>query len=178
MRYKNIIIITLVLCLFICLLGCNSTTYIDGNEWLEIQEQCLVDLKAYTDGMDEVYTLYIIGSIGKEDFANELSLLQTQYNLLVRFYDELKAEHPLKENGHSYISKAGTEAMETAYASLGKLFASVYAADGSLKDPAEVSYIYLAVREEYESAIRDYLFDLAALEAVKDYKTKESETRP
>lgn len=135
--------------------GCKTEEdeYITGNEWLVIQKTCLTDLEAYMTGVDEVFSLYLVGGMTESDFLVELRLLEQQYNALVQFRDELKAENPVKEGSHSYASKRGTDALDAYYDTIGDLLENVVDEEGKPYPADQLSYIYIA----YEQTLSDYL---------------------
>lgn len=167
MKNKYIAIISLVLIIISVFSGCNNDNKIDGNTWLEVQEMCLEDLESFCEGMDEVYTLYIIGSISQEDFANEISLLKTQYLYLIGSYDQLKTDNPLKPESHSYLSKQGTEAMENIYLTIEQTLNYSLNGDGTAKSVDEIAYLYLAQRQELINYLSEYSTSLSWLRAAK-----------
>lgn len=145
------------------LAGCSSKT-ITGNEWLLVQEQCLDDLKAFASGMDDVYTLYLTSAITNEDFLNEVRLLKTQYGTLNQFYEKLKTDNPVKEGSHSYISKRGTEGIEKSYEVLGKILNDTLDEQGRPKSASELSYTYLAYKQELTTALSEFVTSVVWLE--------------
>lgn len=166
MKLKFISLMLAVMLLVITLCGCNSSdNRIDGNQWLEIQEVCMTDLESFCEGMDEVYTLYIIGSISPQDFVNEIALLNTQYGYLIAAYDQLKADNPLKPESHSYLSKQGTEAMENIYLTIKQTLDYSLDSEGNAKSIDEIAYLYLAQRQQLIGYISEYSTALSWLRA-------------
>jgi len=51
-----------VILLSVCV-GCSEKQTMTGNEWLLKQSDCFTDLEEFANGIDEVYSLYIMGSI-------------------------------------------------------------------------------------------------------------------
>lgn len=130
---------------------------ITGNEWLLKQEDCFTDLEAFATGMDQVYTLYISGSITSEDFANEHYVLCQQYKLLAAFYDDLKKQNPLEPESHSFLSKKGTDAMEGIYTSVEELLNASLDDAGTPLPPNQILYKYLAVRQTLTDHIATFV---------------------
>ena len=153
--YKRLLAICIAVCLLCTLLvGCSEEeNYITGNEWLLVQKQSLTDLEAYMSGVDEVFSLYIVGGITDDDFIEELSLLKQQYEILKKFRSELKAENPVKEGSHSYVSKRGSELLEYAVNEEGKPL-----------PPDELSYGYLAYQQTLSTYLSEYVTSVVWLE--------------
>lgn len=163
-KFEGLLIVMCCIALFTgSLAGCSSKT-ITGNEWLLVQEQCLDDLKAFASGMDDVYTLYLTSAITNEDFLNEVRLLKTQYGTLNQFYEKLKADNPVKEGSHSYISKRGTEGIEKSYEVLGKILNDTLDEQGRPKSASELSYTYLAYKQELTTALSEFVTSVVWLE--------------
>ena len=91
MRKKKILIIVFIL--LCALTGISVGHYfwkeskkMTGVEWFAEQESYVKQMETYTDSMDDIMTLYLNGTITKDDFLNHLSVKQ----------DELTAAvHPL-----------------------------------------------------------------------------------
>lgn len=163
LNFKHVCVICLLAIMLFSLCGCKEEG-VTGNEWLVIQKACLEDLEAYAAGMDEVYTLYLTSAITQEDFLTEVRLLKAQYITLNQFYDDMKAKNPVKEGTHSYISKRGTEGMEKCYSVLGKILEDTVDGQGRPKAPKELSYTYLAYKQELTTALSEYVTAIVWLE--------------
>jgi len=153
---RKLLCFALLLLIVVNSFGCGNEKTITGNEWLIIQEQCLEDLKSYADGMDEVYTLYFIEAISKEDFANELVLLNQQYKILKAFYEKLKTENPLEPGSHSFVSKKGTEAIENLYTCFGEILKNSVDENGQPLPQSRLAYRYLAYRQNIIGYISEF----------------------
>lgn len=171
---------SLVLCLATLLLcaslaGCGQKT-VTGNEWLMIQKQCLEDLQAFANGMDEVYSLYILTAIGEDDFMTEHKILKQQYTALLAFYDQLKEENPVKEGSHSYVSKRGTEGIEDCYKILGEILENSFDENGRPLHIAEMTYRYMAYKQNLSTAISTYVTAVLWLEEANANNTTPATT--
>ncbi len=155
-RKRIFAIILCALCITMLFSGCSSKM-ITGNEWLLKQKECLDTIEAFADGMDEVYALYIMGSMAEEDFLIELRLLKAQYNVLDQYFRRLQEENPVKEGTHSYVSKRGSEGMKKCYQVLGKIIDSSVDEDGKALSHDELAYLYLAYRQEFSAAVSEYV---------------------
>ena len=152
---RRIIAILLLVISLLTFVGCQDKT-ITGNEWLLKQDKCLDDLELFTQGMDEVYTLYIINAINEEDFVAELGMLNTQYDALLIFYEELKKDNPITPESHSYLSLTGTNAIETMYEEIGNLLNSTVDENNKPYSIDQVAYTYLAYRDVIAKQIALY----------------------
>ena len=164
--YKRLLAICIAVCLLCTLLvGCSEEeNYITGNEWLLVQKQSLTDLEAYMSGVDEVFSLYIVGGITDDDFIEELSLLKQQYEILKKFRSELKAENPVKEGSHSYVSKRGSDALDNYYKTVGELLEYAVNEEGKPLPPDELSYGYLAYQQTLSTYLSEYVTSVVWLE--------------
>jgi len=165
---RKISLILIVILILSMLCGCKNREpeRITGNEWLMIQkEHSYVDLEAFCEGMDEVYTLYIIEAISSEDFKIELSLLNQQYNLMLSVYEELKSKHPLEPESHSVLSLDGTNAIECMYETIRTTLASSVDAQGQPLSTQEIAYLYLAQSQVLQEHIATFTNAIALLNA-------------
>ena len=147
---------------------------ITGNEWLMKQTDCLTELQAYAEGMDDVITLYVAGSITAGDFQNEVAILKQQYAVLLEFYNTLKAEYPVEPETHSYLSKRGSDALQKVYDDMGKVLDGLFDPETGLPYTAEhVAYVYIGYRQgildsiaEFTTAVELYLISEEEIEAL------------
>lgn len=147
------------------LAGCSKEEEgITGNDWLVKQKVLLDDLSAFTEGMDEVYSLYLVSGISDTDFLTELRLLKQQYAILNQFYTQLKNENPVKEGSHSYVSKRGSDGIATYYSVLGELIDNSVDESGSPLKPEELAYVYMAYQQRLVSALAEYTTAIIWLE--------------
>lgn len=164
---RRLIIVTLLLSLLLGILSsCGSAKKgITGNEWLVKQKDCLDDLQAYANGMDEVYVLYITGAITADDFSAELNLLRQQYKILLGFYDTMKSENPVIPESHSYISKRGSDAISRLYEVFQDILDNSVDADGVPFPADQLSYTYLAYRQVIINDLVEYMTALSYYES-------------
>jgi len=149
-----------VILLSVCV-GCSEKQTMTGNEWLLKQSDCFTDLEEFANGMDEVYSLYIMGSISKQDFVNELYLLKQQYKILTTLHNHMKDDNPIEPESHSYLSKVGTQAIEDLYISLGDILDNTLDENGKPYSQEQTSYLYLAYRQVVSGYITEYLTAVA-----------------
>ena len=53
-----------------------------GEEWFQKQESYISNLRTYVGEMDDVFALYIAGSIQEDDFLNHISVLQGELDII------------------------------------------------------------------------------------------------
>lgn len=165
---RNISLLMVVILVISLLCGCKTKEpeRISGNEWLMIQkENSFVDLEAFCEGMDEVYTLYIIEAISVEDFNAELNLLNQQYKLMLSVYEDLKEKYPLEPESHSYLSLDGTKAIEGMYETIGTTLSSSFDEQGNPLPAQEIAYMYLAQNQILQEHIATFTTTIALLNA-------------
>lgn len=159
------LMLAMVMLLSLCACQKQDDTRITGGKWLFVQEeQCLPDLQAYSEGMDEVVTLYIMGAITEEDFGVELMILDNQYDLLMQRFQQIKRDNPVKEGGHTYISRRGTEGMEKCYEVFGNILVALRDENGRPLSRDEVAYIYLSFRQDLSDAMATFFTAVAYYE--------------
>ena len=156
MQRKIVFAIVCLLCILSVLSGC-TTKGVTGDQWLMMQEPYINDLQSFSEGMDEVYTLYIAGSITKDDFCSELSVLKAQYSILEADYEVFKEDtHILPEN-FSYAAQRGVNGVENIYRLLGEALDESLDENGAPLPQAEISYLYLLKGQEIHSCLADYI---------------------
>ena len=139
--------------------GCRKQqNTISGSQWLYIQHiECFPDLEAYAGGLDEVVSLYIAGAITETDYLVELRILEQQNSILQQRYDNIKQTYPVREGSHTYVSKRGTEGVETCYHIMDDLVTNLKDASGAPLSRDETAYVYLAYKQELNQALAEYL---------------------
>ena len=60
-------------------------------------------------------TLYLNGTITKDDFLNHLSVKQDELKIMKGMYQKEKKAHPVRTGTHNYATKKGCEAVEKCY---------------------------------------------------------------
>lgn len=169
---KKLVVIITLFAILLSVTSCSSKDTITGNEWLVKQEECIEDIKAFTEGMDEVYTLYITTAMPEEDFVNEVSLLYQQYKILLSEYEKLKKENPIEPESHSFLSLKGTEAIEQIYEELENIMLNTFEKDGALLAPGKLSYVYLAYKQNLTYHLSEYMTAIALYYELKDEEDK------
>ena len=163
---KRVGVFVLAITLLLSLSACKEKEVgLSGGQWLAVQEeQCLPDLQAYAEGLDEVVTLYIMGAITESDFAVELMVLDNQYKLLMQRYETIKRDNPMRENGHTYISKRGSDGMEACYDVFDRALAALRDDAGKPLSRDEVAYVYLSFQQELADAMSTFMTAVAYYE--------------
>lgn len=95
MRKKKILIIVFIL--LCALTGISVGHYfwkeskkMTGVEWFAEQESYVKQMETYTDSMDDIMTLYLNGTITKDDFLNHLSVKQDELTIMKGMYQKKK----------------------------------------------------------------------------------------
>jgi hypothetical protein len=168
MKSKIVLVMT-----FICLItsfvlvGCNSE--ITGNEWLKMQDDFVDDLESFTSDMDEVYSLYFSGKISDDDFVEEVSTLYNLYDVMMLKREDFKAQHPIKPESHTYLSKRGTSALDNIPVTLKKILDCSIQSDGTPLDNKNLSYKYLKYKDDIIGYFMDYKTALEWLTDAENY---------
>lgn len=151
-------VICLILCVVLCagaVCGCSEVKTITGNEWLVKLQISYDNAVVFCEGMDEVYELYLLGSITGQDFLNEHAILDTQYNVLRNEYIKLKNETTIEAGSHSYVSIRGSEAIEELYSLLGELLDNTIVNNLPVA-PEKMMYVYMAYEQKIKKCFSDY----------------------
>lgn len=148
-----------VLCfglLLITLSGCASNE-INGDEWLLKQQEYLPSIQAFAEEMDEVYTLYIIGSISPQDFAQEVILLRQENVLVQTWYKQERDKNPIAPESNSYTAQKGIHGIESSLTVFTKILNESLGQDGSVPSREQTAYTYLSYRQELNQHISEYI---------------------
>lgn len=138
-----------ILSIFILLTGCTSQG-IPANDWILDQDTTCSDLEQASKSISELFSLYFIGAIESSDFRNELDLLIIQLRLSQSQYTESKTN--IQPATHSYASKSGQEALDSAYS-----ITLEFLRDSINTEPSNLIYPYLEWRDSFLSCIATYL---------------------
>lgn len=149
----------LCLCVLILLLSLSACTVkgVTGDQWLLMQEPYMNDLQSFADGIDEVYSLYINGSITKEDFCNEVSVLKDQYCILKANYELSKENTHILPESYSYAAQRGVNGIENIYRIFEEVLSESFDEYGNPLPQSEISYLYLLKGQEINSCLADYI---------------------
>lgn len=150
----SLFIILLIFVLSLCSCGKNEIT---GDEWFMKQDEYMVDLQTFTEGMDEVYSLYISGSISAVDFKEELRLLKMQYSIIQADYTEAKNDNPILPEEYSYAAQKGINAAENIRRLILKILNETLGENGEPLAPEQLSYMYMAYGQELNKYLADYI---------------------
>ena len=157
MRKKKILIIVFIL--LCALTGISVGHYfwkeskkMTGVEWFAEQESYVKQMETYTDSMDDIMTLYLNGTITKDDFLNHLSVKQDELMIMKGMYQ-----------------KKGCEAVEKCYQAFDDL---ILMAEKNADDKKALAYKYIAAHETLIDHLSDYMASYETvseqLEEIKD----------
>lgn len=140
--------------LFLCLLllcSC-SAKGIPANQWLLEQETASDDLQQASISISDLFSLFLVGSIGKNDFETEIDLLTASLQLSQLQYQDTQKD--IAPGSHSYSSKCGQEALDNAY-TITLDFLSV--SKTQLDNPNVLAHHYLEWQDSFLTQIATYL---------------------
>ena len=80
-----------------------------GEEWFQKQESYISNLRTYVGEMDDVFALYIAGSIQEDDFLNHISVLHGELDIIQGCYKKEQTDHPVRTGTYTYEEKLGCE---------------------------------------------------------------------
>lgn len=174
MRKKKILIIVFIL--LCALTGISVGHYfwkeskkMTGVEWFAEQESYVKQMETYTDSMDDIMTLYLNGTITKDDFLNHLSVKQDELMIMKGMYQKEKKAHPVRTGTHNYATKKGCEAVEKCYLAFDDL---ILMAEKNADDKKALAYKYIAAHETLIDHLSDYMASYETvseqLEEIKD----------
>ncbi len=157
MLKKKSFVVVLAAIIIAALSSCTTKKEVSGDKWLMQQEECVLGLQAFAENMDEVYSLYISGSISPDDFYNELSVLNAQLSVLKADYANRKAESPISPGNNSYEAQRGIQGIEGIQNTFQSILNESLDSSGAPLSPEPISYIYLAYRQQINSYLSDYI---------------------
>lgn len=144
-----------VLAILFLFCGC-SAKGISGDDWILMQHDTISELQTFSEEMDDVYTLYIIGSISSDDFLTELDVLQQEYQIMKAAYDQDKENNPILPEDCSYAAQKGMDALDSIWETLWDAL-NCAVQDDTLLSVEEISYSYMAYQQELYETTLDYL---------------------
>lgn len=136
-----------------------------GYEWINSQQSTVEELKTIINSTQEVYTLYISGNIGAEDFLNELKVLQQTLFYHQSVYEDKKGNIIIQPDVDE-VSQKGIDSLEKLFADINDLYTASVDHSGVPYSVFEVSYIYINYKE---SIINDYTSLRGCYETFKYY---------
>lgn len=149
MRHRFIACILLMLLFFS---GCTARGK-PANDWLLEQNVACSDLEQASISISDLFSLYFIGAIEPSDFGNELNLLITQLKISQAQY--LETQQEIEPASHSYASKCGQEALDSAYDITLEFIGDTNS--GELEDKEALAYRYLEWRDSFITEIATYI---------------------
>lgn len=162
MRFKTKLILGLIAVLVVAGAVFGVKAYLDyskqisGLEWFDMQEKYIDEMETYADNMDDVFALYLSGTISEEDFINHLTVLSNELKVMKAVYEEDKAKNPVRTGTHTYSSKTGCEAVEKNYDTFEKIIIMA-ASKENYSDVNILGYKYLAYQQEIIDNLADYM---------------------
>lgn len=145
-----------------------------GTEWFQKQDKYIDEMETYAQSMDDIFALYISGSISEEDFLNHISVLQSQLTIMEKAYAKAESENPVKTGSHTYSSKKGCESVKGCYDVLSEIL-DMASSENNYSDTETLSYKYLTCQQEIIEHLADYM---AASEIIQEeLQQKEEEDK-
>lgn len=130
-------------------------------EWFERQQSYLDNLETFANNMDDIYALYLSGSISESDFTTHVQSLEKQFKLIEYAYNRELKEHPVKINTGSYHTQKGIEAVQGCFQTFEDIFTMT---EKNYKDPKSLAYKYIAFQQD----ISKYLSTYTAAKIIED----------
>lgn len=167
MRRKTVILAMLGMLIIVAVFTAVYISYsgqLTGTEWFQKQDKYIDEMETYTQSMDDIFALYISGSISEEDFLNHISVLQSQLTIMEKAYAKAEAENPVKTGSHTYASKKGCESVKGCYEVLNEIL-DMASNENNYSDIEILSYKYLTCQQEIIEHLADYM---AASEIIQE----------
>lgn len=124
-----------------------------GEEWFQKQESYISNLRTYVGEMDDVFALYIAGSIQEDDFLNHISVLQGELDIIQGCYKKEQMDHPVRTGTYTYEEKLGCEGVSETMDNLQEI---LIMAQGNSSDIDTLSYKYLALHQSIIDSMAKY----------------------
>lgn len=142
--------------LLVLFTGC-AAQGITGNEWVLMQKDSVSDLETFANSMDDIFSLYFIGAISDEDFAQEINTLKQEYQLMQADYQQKKEENPILPESYSYAAQKGIAGIENVRQLLGEILDNAIDENGNPVAADELSYIYMGYQQELVDYLAEYV---------------------
>ena len=133
-----------------------------GEEWFQKQETYISSLRTYVGEMDDVFALYIAGSIQEEDFLNHISVLHRELDIIQGCYKKEQSEHPVRTGTYTYEEKLGCEGVSETLDNLQEVLSM---AGNNSSNIDTLSYKYLALHQNIIDSMAKYTSAQVMMEA-------------
>lgn len=173
-RRKTVILALLSILIAVAASTAIYTSYsgqLTGTEWFQKQDKYIDSMETYAQSMDDIFALYISGSISEEDFLNHISVLQSQLTIMEKTYAKAEVENPVKTGSHTYSSKKGCESVKGCYEVLNEIL-DMASKEENYSDIELLSYKYLTCQQEIIEHLADYM---AASEIIQEESQQKEE---
>lgn len=146
-----VVIITIIVVVF-----CSQSRKKDGNEFFGEQNTIMNTLTSFMEQMDNVYALYITGTMSSDDFLTQRQNLMIAYNLIQVDYDNYLAKNPVKTGSYSYVSRRGMNAIQSLRQNIQNLLDNTVDEIGQPLNRNEMAYIYMVYQECINEDLCEY----------------------
>lgn len=124
-----------------------SSKPVSAKEWLCDQSETDKGYLELMDSTDEVYSLYVSGSMSSADFLVELEILQSQLFYIQSQYTERKSKTEMTDLDDQ-VATEGIEHLENVFTDTNELYVSSLNSRGEPYSAIEITYIYLNYKEK------------------------------
>lgn len=128
---------------------------ITGKEWFQEQESYIDNLKIYAKNLDDIYSLYISGSIDESDFLEHMEVFQKQLSLLELEYQQKQKQHPVRIGSHTYYTKIGCESVEECFDVFDRII-KMSTSKTYYSDKEKMAYAYIAFSDQLTEQVAGY----------------------
>ncbi len=172
---KIIKLFFLILCMSIFpILSSCGVQGITGDEWVIMQMDYMDDIDAFTKGMDEVYTLYVLGGITSDDFLTEIRVLKQQNLILQKVYEAEKENNPILPDSYSSIAQKGIQSIEDMRNIFTNILNESTDENGNVLSQEEIAYLYLSYNDELKTDLASYLVAYEYITGQYDTEAKQN----
>lgn len=130
---------------------------VTAEEWIVKKYELVEQFDSFSSGLDDVISLYSMGSISVEDLSNEIYVAKSTLALMKKLYDQDLEEHPIKIGTHTYETKKGMEGLELIWECYDSMLSQIDDVCRSTGSANDVAYVYLAYRETVAGGLFDYM---------------------
>lgn len=135
----------------------NEQRKVTAEEWIVNQYHLVGEFNLFASTLDDVVSVYTIGSMDVTDLANEVAISQAELAIMKRVYDQELEEHPIKTGTHTMVTKAGMEGIEKIWDSYEALLGQMEQTCMEGGSANEIAYTYLGYREPVADGLFDYI---------------------
>lgn len=130
---------------------------ISEEQWVLNQRTHINHLINLSENIDDVYTLYIMGEMSVGDFNSEMQIINGQYLVYLKEFEQESNTDKIKLGSETFLSKKGRQALEKLNQDYESLFKDTYTDAITPRTPEEVAYVKMAYAQQIGEHFAEYI---------------------